>query len=107
MIGSCQIFEDHWITKEENSLLQDVCHPLPMCCFLSIPHPQYYSPMIQVIFRWLLNDPEVNLNKIDAKNPEVCVFFFASVGARSHIHGREVYCVSRAANPSSLIIEWG
>ena len=47
ILGSCHLFSDGYIDKEENSKLQDI------------------------IFKWLTTD-EVKLNQIDAEEPEVC-----------------------------------
>jgi intraflagellar transport protein 52 len=47
VLGSCHIFEDSWLEKDENSKLQEV------------------------LFDWLLHSPKVKLNQIDSEDPEV------------------------------------
>eukprot|EP00667_Euglena_gracilis_P009286 EG_transcript_9433 len=47
VIGSCHMFEDAWLDKEENAKLQEV------------------------LFDWLMRSPKVKLNQIDAEDPEI------------------------------------
>eukprot|EP00906_Rhabdomonas_costata_P003986 RCo005980 len=52
VLGSCHIFEDSWLEKEENAKLQEV------------------------LFDWLLHSPKVKLNQIDSEDPEVSDYHF-------------------------------
>lgn len=47
VLGSCHMFEDAWLDKDENAKLQEV------------------------LFDWLLHSPKVKLNQIDAEDPEI------------------------------------
>uniref|UniRef100_A0A7S1N3G7 Uncharacterized protein n=1 Tax=Eutreptiella gymnastica TaxID=73025 RepID=A0A7S1N3G7_9EUGL len=47
VLGSCHMFEDAWLDKDENAKLQEV------------------------LFDWLLHSPKVKLNQIDSEDPEI------------------------------------
>lgn len=80
VLGSCHMFSDQYLDKEENSKimvsvqfavpLHDILQNGSTGCSICLPSSFLMSVLQDVVFQWLMTD-SIHLNQIDAEDPEV------------------------------------